>query len=417
MACYVELNLSGDVKLYESSGLLKRKIHKKVGNLDLIKSQASQCNALITDESIIDRVYDFPLSLGRKQLEIAVKQKLLKDLEFIVPLDDIEFVFSAYKLENTYKVLATVVKRSSLSSLPKFKSVSATQQVIASFVSSKVKETFLLVHAFKSEFIVFVFKNGIVDYVRAFKNEGSPDNAIETALEYYKERRKTNIEKFFYAGESQQFLGTKFKIKPVSTILPVKDVKFFALEVASQVKYSAFYRAPLITPKKASLILSVLSLGFLGGSFYFYETAKEEVETLEKRNAILQTRIEDLQNGIDEIQNKIANLKAEINSEKYRTLMNLKRNPFPEFLLYLEKMPETSKVMTFRLENGFVYLTLITFCRNLNSPVEYDRLISFLRSFKDTDFVELIHLSLDLKRRAIISEIKVKLREHSYVES
>jgi cell division protein FtsB len=416
MACYVELNLMGDVKLFESSGLLSRRLLKKTGKIESLKFTPSQCHALITDESTIDRIYDFPSGLSGKQIEVAVKQKLLKDLEFIVPLDDIEFVFSMYKSENSYKVLATAIKKSSLVSLPKFKSISATQQLIASFVSLKTKETFLLVHVFKSEFIVFVFRNGLVDYVRTFKNEGSPDNAIETALEYYKERRKTNIEKFFYSGEFRQFSNTKFDIKPISTILSVKDVDFLTPEIAPHTKYPTFYRVPLLTPKKATIILSIASLGFLGVSSYFYKIKTEEIRTLEKRNAVLQTRLDELQNAIDETQREIRRLKKKLKSEKFRILSNLKKIPLGEFLLYLEKLPKSSKIMTFKFENGLAYLTSITFCRNLNSPTEYEKLISFLKNFKDTDTVELIHLNIDIKNRAIVSEIKIKLREQSYVK-
>jgi ATP-dependent Clp protease ATP-binding subunit ClpA len=145
-----------------------------------------------------------------------------------------------------------------------------------------------------------------------------------------------------------------------------------------------FYRVPLLTPKKATIILSIASLGFLGVSSYFYKIKTEEIRTLEKRNAVLQTRLDELQNAIDETQREIRRLKKKLKSEKFRILSNLKKIPLGEFLLYLEKLPKSSKIMTFKFENGLAYLTSITFCRNLNSPTEYEKLISFLKNFKDT---------------------------------
>ncbi len=401
-----------------------RAIQKKGFKTSSIETQLSQIQtanliASITESSIMDRIYVMP-KLNPKQMKVAVQQKIKKDLEFIADINEVEWIYSAFKEKNNYRVLVSIIKREQLSTLPEFKALTTTSQVIASFLNQKLKENFLLVHSFFDDYIIFVFKNGYIDYIRGFKTENPIGESIELTLEYYKEQHKIEIKNIVYSGDVQLSSQPNRNVLPISEFINnIPDIKFFVPHILPLTKPSFLYKKKTFKPIYATIPLSVIF--FLSGAAAYMKTAKVEnqISQINSRIERLNKLIGEKQQEISELTKTEESLKKSLSSPEIKTLLSVKKPEIYSFITSLTEPLKLSKSYILKLSgNGEEFtLSTITFCSNIEKPEEFHSLLSFLKGNKYIEYFKLLSVQKLMGKRAIMAVFKIKLRAESYAKT
>ncbi|MEO2069407.1 MAG: hypothetical protein ABGX27_07880 [Desulfurobacteriaceae bacterium] len=418
---FAEIDLKGNLRLLSEEGFFRRKRKTLATTLKKVKEKRDLVVSL-TDVSVMDKVYTFP-ELKEKHLSLAVKQKVLRDIEFILEPESVNWIYSKYPTDGGYKVLVSVVRKEILSKLSFFKAFTTTSQIISSFLSGKTDKSFVLIHSFLDDYIVMVFHNGIIDYVRTFKKVSSLDSSIELTLEYYREHRKTKLEGVYGSGDLEFFKSSRFEIKSVLDLikLPLKEeeLPFFVPFALSKGKVSFFYKASPVRFSYYSLALSVPM--FLAAGLVFIKNGE-----LQQELNILTSTEQRLSKEFSELRKKIGDLDRRIKQEtsfqqrrEVKYLTSLSRDKLPEFLKSFENVKRASStyLLSVSLEkNRSFNVSTITFCRNLSSPVEFYKLVNSIRNNPFVEDVKIIDTAKMARKKALITDFDIKLKKVRYVE-
>jgi len=411
---YGELDLNGKLRI-----LKRDKFKKFFLETELEKfSRKENLIVSITDNKVMDRIYQLP-KLKRKQIEIALSQKLKKDLEFIVDISETEWIYSIFPKDNGYRVLVSIIKKVDFQTLPKFKALTTTTQVIASLLNNRKKDTFMLVHSFLDDYLIFVFKDGIIDYVRGFKAESSVDESIDLTLEYYKEQRKIDIKTVVYSGSSHLIAESRKEIKPITSYidLGVKDPKFLIPFSLSQVKVPFFYSYKFFKPVYVSVPISLL---FFLGAFYNYvqeSSLSKELNVLKRKEQVIQKNLNSLRFKLHEIDYQVEEIRKKIDNPKLQFVLSLKEPQIPQFINSLRSIliSTNSYVLLLKGEGNHITLSTITMCKNISRPVEFHRLINLLRINKFIVDVKLIEAEKFDDRNIVTATFNVKIKEQPFL--
>ncbi|GEM_PF-2199728 len=386
-----EIDLSGNLRLIEG------KTEKKTNLKDFDKQE--RLIAALTSSRTIDRVYRFPRIKG-KQLDLALRQKLIKDLEYIADINELQFVFSTYPVKDGVQVLVSLIQRDLLDEFKEFKALTFSSQVIAKFIhQQKINGTFLLIHVFEDDFITLVFKEGTVDYVRTFTTGESVDGAIELTKEYYKEQKKTEIGEIFFSGISS--LNSSFEVKPISSLVKkgVKNVEFFVPFALKRTAPPFLYQRKALKPEHFLISASVISIILTGNLISINNNLSSEIERLKLQSDKLENLIAEAESSLTKIEKSLKEKRKFLESPRVRYIQNLKRPSFQEFLSSLEQLNLLNTyILSFNLENDQCRLLLIT----LNSETQ-------------TDVKQILNL---LQKNRYISKVKllnVKENDSNYV--
>ena len=414
-----ELNL----KILEISGSFfskKRKLRKS--KWDSEKENLNKAVLSLTDESVINKIYRLPV-LKDRQLRTALYQKLQRDMEFITPLSSTSWVFSKKKVGNELLVLTSLIDKTKLQTFNIVCALTLTPQVIFNALSGKTKETFMLIHTFNRSAIIFVFHNGHLDYIQSTGATSDITDSIELAKEYYKERKKIDISNFYFSGDSDTLKDNTFNFKPISELLEnTGNVEFLIPEILTHTK------VPLVIDnrkKKGKEILltslTIISIGIGTGIHYKNSTLSRKVSELERNILSLNRNISSLQEIQEKLQDNEKLLQNNLNRKDIGELLKTRKpeviaflkelepilNTSHSYLLYLKKSPEG--------ENSYS-VNVITFCKNLSSPTEFNTFVNGFRRTKSCESVKLIYTFKYPILGAIMSNWSLKIREKPYVE-
>jgi len=420
-SAYGEVDANGNLRIVEKSGLFTAKYDFRETNIKKYENFQNLVSS-ITDSSIMDRIYVLP-RLTKKQLAFAIKQKIIKDIEFIASLDEVEWIYSAFSEGSNYKVLVSIINKELLGKFKQFKALTATSQVISNFLSGKINDSFILVHAFSTDYTVIAFHNGTVDYVRSFKADSSLDDAIELTLEYYKEQKKIEIKKFFYTGDVEFFKNSNFDVKPLSDLIKIRllenNLKFFVPFSLIKSKVPFFYKKSAVTFKHYAVMTSTFLFLISGITYFENKKLESHLENILREKNILRSKV----NGI---QDEILRLTKELQLQRrfqlrpdIKYLFSLKREEIPEFLFSLYRINKKSDtfLLSFKTSSGEKFnISTITFCRDLTSPVEFYKFVNLIRENPFVKNVKIIDLRAISEKNALRANLNVELESINYVE-
>ncbi len=412
---YGELNLSGRLRAIQ-----KQRFKAKLVETDLDKIPSPKDSTIsLTDSSVMDRIYILP-KLKTKQLLTAIQQKIRKDLEFIAEPSEVDWIFSKFPERGSYKILVSIIKKSDLNRLPEFHAITTTSQVIANFLEKKKKEDYLLVHSFFDDCIVFVFRNGQVDYIRGFKRENSVDEAVEITLEYYKEQHKTEIGTIVFSGDSQPSQHGQKKLIPLNEFVKIStsDLKFFVPQLLTSQKVPFFYEKKFLKPIHLTVPVSALILIAGLGLQLEKQNVIHKIDVTNKKIETFRNKINQNQQTLTSLTEKEKTLEGKLNNPAIKFLLSSKKPEIYTFLKSIEDTLKKSKSYVLSLEGSKDQFTLstITFCKNLKKAKELHTLISGLKANPTITSVTLLSAKEVKEFKAIIADFKIKLRAESYVE-
>jgi hypothetical protein len=416
---YAEVDASGNLRVLEKGGVFKR-APKCLNTVLSDYKNTKNLMASFTDSSVMDKVYSFP-EIEEKHLELAIKQKISRDLEFIANIEEMDWIYSRFPVNSGYRVLVSIVKREILQQFNQFKALTTTAQVISSFLSGKTEGNFIVVHSFKNDYTVIAFYNGLVDYVRTFKKESSLDDAIELTLEYYEKQRKTKISTIYASGDLKFFQSSNFEMKPVTELLklPLKEeeLEFFVPYALSKSKVPYFYRISPFSFKHYAVAASSLLLLVSGVFFMEINQQKEQLTRLQQEKNYLSEKINELQVELSKLEKKIQAEKSFQSKPEVRYFLSLKRDQVPEFLYSFYMINEKAHTFILSLslsESSDFELSTITFCKDLSSPVEFYELIDLIRKTPFISDVKIIDIKQMPERSALITNFSINFKKVPY---
>ncbi len=418
-----EVDSGLDLKILEiSGGFFSRKRRLRKSKWDREKENLNKAVLSLTDESTINKIYRLPI-LKDRQLETALHQKLQRDMEFITPLSSTSWIFSKKKVGDELLVLVSLIDKVKLQPFNRVRALTLTPQVIFNALSGKTKETFMLIHIFNRSAIIFVFHNGHLDYIQSTSATGDITDSIELAKEYYKERKKIDLSNFYFSGDFDVLKDTAFNFKPITKLLEnTGNAEFLIPEVLTHTKVPFIVDNRKKRGKEILLVsFTILFISIGTGIHYENVTLSRKILELEKNISTLNRNISSLQ----EIQRKLqANekiLQNDLNRKDIKELLATRKpeviallrelepilNSSHSYLLYLKKDPKD--------ENSYK-MNVITFCRNLSSPVEFNAFVNKFRKIKSCESVKLIYSLKYPALDAIMSNWSLKIKEKPYVD-
>ena len=331
---YAEVDASGNLRVLEKGGIFKRTFKYLNTALSDYKNTKNLV-ASFTDSSVMDKVYSFP-EIEEKHLELAIKQKISRDLEFIANIEEMDWIYSRFPVNSGYRVLVSIVKREILQQFNQFRALTTTAQVISNFLTGKTEGNFIVVHSFKDDYMVIAFHNGSVDYVRTFKMESSLDDAIELTLEYYDKQRKTEISRIYTSGDLKFFQTSKFEVMPVTELIKLplseEELEFFIPFALSKSKVPYFYRVSPLAFKHYAVAASAFLFLASGMAFVEVNQQKEQLTRLQQEKDSLSQKISKLQTELSKLEKKFQVEKSFQLKPEVQYFLSLKRDQVPEFL-------------------------------------------------------------------------------------
>jgi len=401
---FAEVDLEGNIRLLGKEGGSYSSLSDFERKSDLV--------AALTSSKVIDRVYSFP-KLKKEQLDVALKQRLIKDLEYIANVEDLDYVYSSFQEGNSLKVLVSLVPREEVPKFLDLKALTFSSQVIACFLFKKgVAGDFLLVHDFKEDFVVLAFKNGIVDYVRTFVSSESVDGAIELSLEYYKEQKKTEIKDIYFSGTKN--LNTGYEVKSIKELLEINDLdeEFFVPYALSKVSVPFLFRKKFWKPEYSVLLASAVLFGFTGFLSYFNGLMANEVRNLKSRELRFRSEIGKFQKELSKEKRIVRELETLVNSPRNRYIASLSRPLVQEFLYSLYSLTKFNTYVLRFDSDGFgrVRLELVTF--NTKKPVNVKDLLRVLQNNPYVETAKTLNVKKDKGFYTTLFSLKLKRKRY-----
>ncbi|GAB6075896.1 hypothetical protein [Desulfurobacterium crinifex] len=416
---YAEVDASGNLRVLEKGGIFKRAPKCLNTTLSDYKNTKNLV-ASFTDSSVMDKVYSFP-KIEEKHLELAIKQKISRDLEFIANIEEMDWIYSKFPVNSGYKVLVSIVKKEILQQFNYLRALTTTAQVISNFLTGKTEGNFIVVHSFKDDYIVIAFHNGSVDYVRTFKMESSLDDAIELTLEYYEKQRKTEISRIYTSGDLKFFQTSKFEMKPVTELIKLplseEELEFFVPFALSKSKVPYFYRVSPLAFKHYAVAASAFLFFASGMAFVEVNQQKEQLTRLQQEKNFLSQKISKFQAELSKLEKKIQAEKTFQLKPEVQYFLSLKRDQVPEFLYSFHRISKKAHTFILSLsvsKNSDFELSTITFCKDLSSPVEFYELIDLIKKNPFINDVKIIDLKQMPEKSALITNFSINFKKVPY---
>ncbi|WP_163329069.1 hypothetical protein GFV12_07965 [Desulfurobacterium thermolithotrophum] len=416
---YAEVDVSGNLRVLEKEGIFKGSF-RYVNTLLSEYSETKSLIASFTDSSVMDKVYSFP-KLKEKHLNLAIKQKISKDLEFIANVEEMVWIYSKFPVDSGYRILVSIMRKELLQRFNHFKALTTTAQVISNFLTGKVEGDFIVIHSFKDDYIVIAFHNGLIDYVRTFRTENSLDDAIELTLEYYKEQRKTEITRIYCSGDLDFFQTSRFEMKPLTELveLPIneKELNFFIPFALSNSKVPYFYKTSTFAFKHYAIAASTFLFLASGIVFFKINQLNEQLIHLHKERNMLSRKVNKLKTELSKLEKEIQLQKSFQSSPRIQYFLSLKRDRIPEFLYSFYKIGKKSNTFILSLstsKNSEFNLSTITFCKELLSPVEFYEFVNFIKGNPFIESVKIINVKEIPGRRALLANFNIKFKKDYY---
>ncbi len=423
----LEVDREGNVRGIESHGIIGKSIGRRFyGKANEIPN-LEKATATLTDHFVTSKIYELP-KLKTQLLEKALREKISKDLEFVFPSEEIEWVKSEIRTyEGKTRYLVSATGRNSIESFPKFEALTLTPQAINLFLSGKTNKTFMLIHSFNKSAIIFTFYNGFLDYIRSVEISDSFEENINLTIQYYKEQKKTQISEIYCSGDLVKENPFKnYSLQPISSMLNFK-VKGLSEKETSEFlapisvnylrgKLEYLYSVPGNTPK---LVMSMLSLCFLGTSVFLLNSIsslKESENSLILKREKLKNQATSIDIQIQKLQQEISKLQTFRKSALYTYLLNAKRLLLPEFIESLNKSNEKLKFYLINLEfkNGVFTATMLCPGTKETSQKNLSGLLGILASNPHVEKTRLINTQTE--RLGIIATFEIKLKGSKYVK-
>jgi hypothetical protein len=410
-----EIDLSNRARV-----LLKKRFKNFYQETSLSQIQTQSLTASLTDSSIMDRIYVLP-KLSSKQIKIAIQQKIKKDLEFIADISEVDWIYSVFPEGNSYRILASIIKKEKIAPLPQFKALTTTSQVLSNFLHNKVKTDFLLVHSFYNDYLVFVFRNGHVDYIRGFTTESAITDSIELTLEYYKEQHKVEIKTIVYSGDITELQQPGRKVIPLNEFIKEKipSLKFLIPAILPSTKAPFFYERKLLKPIHATIPISIILLAASAGIHYKATEIKNDLSKLHFLKSSLEENIQIKQQKLSKLTEKEKKIQNFLKKPEINLLLSAKK---PEIYNFIESMKKPLKktnsyFLTINGNGKSFILSTITFCHYLEKPQEFHDLIAALKENNYITYFKLLNAEKLKNIKAISATFEINLRTKSYVES
>jgi len=411
--------LFGEIDTSGRARVLLRKTFKTILlETEISKIEEKNLLASLTNHSIMDRIYSLP-KLSPKQIKLAIQQKIKKDLEFIADISEVDWIYSAFPEKNGYRILTSIVKKDLLSPLSSFKALTTTSQVISNFLTKKIKKDFLLVHSFYDDYLIFVFRNGFVDYIRGFEAESNIYDSIELTLEYYKEQHKVEIKTVSYSGDAEIQEYPDKEVLPLNKLLKIKtNLKFLVPHALSSSKVPFFYEKKILKPIHATIPISLLFLT-TGISLHIQnEKLASQISKLRVEISSLNSVLKAKQQKLNSLTKKEQKLKKLFSKPEVKMLLKAQKPEIYRFILSMKEPLQKSKsyFLTINGSKNTFTLSTITFCQNLEKPKEFQKLISFLKENKFISEFKLLSAEKLKDKKAITAVFKIKIRVKNYVK-
>jgi len=413
---FVEADCELNTKFLKVEGLFnKRKYFGQKSWKEFSEKEKNASIVLISDNSIINKIYRFP-RLKKNELHLAIEQKLRKDLEFIAPLETLNWIYTYSHVNNSIIVLVSLIEKDKTYRFADAKAVTLTPLIVFNALNNKFKKTFMLAHSFKDNLITFVFLNGLLDYIKSFPSGADPIEAIELTKEFYKEHKKIDISEIYISGDWNKTQNSFIKI---NELVKNTNFSFFTCDIAATTKVPFLFEKESITKKLPLLLLPAI---VLCGDLILYNKLEElnhQIRMIEPKISNLRSRISRLQRKKANLENRLENLNSFLNRNDIKNLLSAKRYCIEEFFDGLRPILEktNSFILSFQKDkSGFFNIRFATFCKNINHPIEYRIFSREFQKIKVAESVSLIDSRNLRKTNAIISSWKVKIKRSSYVK-
>lgn len=418
---FAEADPNLNLRVLEISGKFFSR-NKQFRESTLKAESVKQMIVSLTDESTINKIYKLP-NLKEKQLRTVLYQKLQKDMEFITSLSTSSWIFSKAKMGNELLILVSLIDQLKVQTFKNSYALTLTPQVIFNALNGKIKKTFMLVHIFNNSSIIFVFHNGYLDYIQSIAVASNLNDAIELAKEYYKERKKIDISEFYFSGDAESLRNSPLKFKPVNKILKnVPKIKFLIPELLSTTKVPFLFskKREIKTEAAISVLTAMFFISGLGFQINGLSLSKKLKET-ENQITNVEEEIDKLQIRQKYLQNKINELESVLNRKDVKQLLTTRKPEIVNFLSVLKPILKKSHSYIISLRKGpekdYYEMTLITFCKDIKSPIEFNLFVSEFRKVRVSQSVKLINTFKYPVLQAIMSDWTFKIEEKSYVKS
>jgi len=412
---FVEADCRLNAKFLKSTGFVKKKRIFSEKNWEKFTEKEKQNSVvLISDDSIISRIYQFP-KLKKKELELALEQKLRRDLEFISPLETLSWTYSFNYVGKSIVVIASLIETEKIDPFTEAKAVTLSPILIFNALNGKTRKTFILAHSFKGKLTTFVFLNGILDYIKAYPEDTQPAEAIELTKEFYKEHKKVEASEIYISGDWEEIPNN---YKKISELIKIRDTKYAICQLAETTK------VPFLLEKEShtkEISLFLIPLFITAGNIYTYtklNTMTNKLKELQSQITVLKEKVTELNNRKQNLENDLRIIEDKLHRKDINNLVSTERYCIKEFLQETEKILKStnSYIVSLEKKQQTFMVKFATLCKDINSPEEYRK---FVKEFKNIHSAQIVNLidSRKLKdTNVIISQWKIKLQRKPYVE-
>ncbi len=418
---YAEMDNEENVRGIVSVGKLRKRVSigkfKKLNDVNPKETLAS-----LTDGSIVNKVYTFPSQLNKKQLSIAIAQKVSTDAEFSI-LREPEYIDSKLVCGANCDYLISAIDNKTINKFRGLKALTATPQVVADSLPRE-NRAFMLIHSFGKNTFIFIVKNGIVDSVRNISSNNLTDSFIASTLEFYKERKRTNIDEFYYSGNRKPIEKLNYKILPITNLRSISDM---AKKVGfSEDEFTEFFvpillylnekslpflfkrvsinLSPVLIPISVSLILASIpySLSYISSRSSIGKLSSELKKMLKKKNS--------MDGKVKKVQTAINDRKKFLKSTNY--LANLS---YPMIYNFIESLKPVSKsyktyILSFSCKGNNVDMKTITF----NPEINFSGFLGILSGNSYIENLKILSIVTSKELNAKLCNFSFKIRNKRY---